>query len=57
MRMKKYEFWGIVILISIFMITISLMVIGLFGSYEISFTMDSNTLEAIKSINWSAIPN
>jgi hypothetical protein len=54
--MKKYEFWGIIILICIGMIVIGLVAASLFGSYDIKFTMDNNTLEAVKSIKWSALP-
>jgi hypothetical protein len=37
--------------------TITLIILA-YHSYQINFsmTMDNNTLEAVKSINWSAIP-
>jgi hypothetical protein len=57
MKFKLTGSWGVVILISILIICITLIILA-YHSYQINFsmTMDNNTLEAVKSINWSAIP-
>lgn len=57
MSLEKYQFWGIVIIVVVAMICITAEVIGILGHWTIRFEMDANTLEAIKSINWSAIAN
>lgn len=44
---------GLIIITLILCITFIIIV---YHPYAIRFEMDNNTLEAIKSINWSAIP-
>lgn len=51
----KQIWWGIVI-ISIICIICSTIIYLQANSWVIRFEMDNNTLEAVKSINWSAIP-
>jgi len=45
---------GITIMITAFLLTMAW--IGSPTDFSISFNMDNNTLEAIKTINWSALP-
>jgi hypothetical protein len=47
--------WGIVALSIVFIICMTIMYLQA-HSWIIRFEMDNNTLEAIKSINWSAMP-
>lgn len=55
--MNKYDAWSWIV----FLICITILIcVGFITStdwhYTIKFEMDNNTLEAIKSINWSALP-
>jgi hypothetical protein len=52
---KDYNWLLICILIAIVLIGIFSFIIAN-STYTIAFQMDDNTLEAVKSINWSALP-
>ena len=47
--------WGIVIIFVVLAICTTILILQQ-NAWTIRFEMDNNTLEAIKSINWSAIP-
>ena len=54
-EINKYQFWTtIIIIICITLVVITCIII--YHPYTIRFEMDNNSLEAIKSINWSALP-
>jgi hypothetical protein len=53
-RLKKIFIWAIVISLMIAIICITIAFLSYQG-YTIRFEMDNNTLEAIKSINYTAI--
>jgi len=52
---KDYQWLLVFILVITIIICMSAIVISN-STYHIDFSMDNNTLEAVKSINWSAIP-
>lgn len=48
---------GSIILVIIFALTVAISIIQSQGYHLLlEFKMDNNTLEAVKAINWSAIP-
>jgi hypothetical protein len=57
--MNKYQLWKL----GLWIATLTLILIIFIGiitnnwSYTFRFEMDNNTLEAIKSLNWTAIQN
>jgi hypothetical protein len=55
--MEKYEtiLWFILFMLLMICVTVILVFYHPY-TMNFDFTMDNNTLEAIKSINWSAIP-
>jgi len=50
-----HDIWRMTLIVIICMICLTLVYLQN-HSWIIRFEMDNNTLEAIKSINWSAIP-
>lgn len=55
--MNKYDFWFFTIMvIMVFLFFIVILIVNNDWSYTLKIQMDNNTLEAVKSINWSAIP-
>lgn len=52
--MNKHLLWIIALIIITLIICFTLIYLNR-HPYSLGFTMDNNTLEAIKSINWSAI--
>jgi len=54
--MNKHLIWVIGLVIIFLFICLTLIYVSS-HPYPIRFEMDNNTLEAIKSINWSSIPN
>lgn len=52
---KKHLYW-VLGLVSITIILCGTLIWINYNSWTLAFEMDNNTLEAIKSINWSAIP-
>ncbi len=55
MNHKKHLYWTIALVLITFIFCVTLIWIN-FHSWTLRFEMDNNTLEAIKSINWSNIP-
>jgi len=55
MKTNNNRIWASCIIVVFIIIAITLIFISL-NPYTIRFEMDANTLEAIKSINWSEIP-
>ncbi len=53
-KMDKHKLW-VIGLIIIVLIICGTAIWLLYNSWTISFEMDDNTLEAIKSINWSEL--
>jgi uncharacterized membrane protein len=54
--MDKHIIWALCI-ISIFMMITIMVIVGFIQPFTIRFEMDNNTLEAIKSINWTSLYN
>lgn len=55
--MNKQDVWFFIAMIISSTIIFSIIIIATTEwTYTIKFEMDNNTLEAFKSINWSAIP-
>ena len=55
---KNNNFWFIMIIIILMFLGICVLALLTHNwSYTIRFEMDNNTLEAIKSLNWTAIQN
>ena len=56
--MNYYEVWKITmwVITLIILLTIVLLITTNDWHYTLKFEMDNNTLEAVKSINWSAFP-
>lgn len=54
-NLTNQQLWMLVILTIVFMICLTLLFLQS-QAWIVRFEMDNNTLEAIKSINWSAIP-
>ena len=52
--MNKHKVWAFIIITCVFIICTTILII-VNTPYNIHFSMDNNTLEAIKSINWTAI--
>lgn len=48
------EAWIFCIIICVFIICLTI-IICFNSTYTLNFTMDNNTMEAIKSVNWTAI--
>jgi hypothetical protein len=55
MKLSNQAMWRILIIVSLTIICITAIAIAN-STYTINLNMDNNTLEAIKTINWSAIP-
>lgn len=49
---EKHLFWGIILIISLTIISFTILSI-VNHPYEVKLSMDNNTLEAIKSVNWT----
>ena len=54
MKDKKHFYW-VVGLIIIFLIVCATIIWVNYNSWTIRFEMDNNTLEAVKSLNWSVV--
>ena len=55
MKTKEHLYWVIGLVLITIILCGTLIWINL-NSWTLAFEMDNNTLEAIKSINWSATP-
>jgi hypothetical protein len=55
--MNKYGFWFLICMIICFTLAFCvILIVNNDWHYTLRFQMDNNTLEAVKSINWSALP-
>ena len=52
--MNKHLIWAITILLIVIILAITVLIIN-YNAWTIRFEMDNNTLEAIKSLNWSEV--
>ncbi|KKN22726.1 hypothetical protein LCGC14_0912280 [marine sediment metagenome] len=55
MESKKHLYWVVGLIVITLILCGTLLWIN-YNSWTLGFEMDSNTLEAIKSINWSSLP-
>jgi len=55
MKTKEHLYWIIGLVLITIILSATLIWIN-YNSWILRFEMDTNTLEAVKSINWSSIP-